>query len=40
MPGGSAPGERRGGRVAGTPNKLTADIKDMILGVTSDANLL
>src|SRR3954453_7971246 len=32
MPRGSRPGERRGGRVAGTPNKLTADIKGMILG--------
>lgn len=28
---GSKPGERRGGRKAGTPNKLTADLKGMIL---------
>lgn len=27
MPRGAAPGERRGGRAKGTPNKLTADIK-------------
>jgi len=27
MPRGSKPGERRGGRQAGTPNKATADIK-------------
>lgn len=27
MPRGSAPGERRGGRQKGTPNKATADIK-------------
>ena len=31
MPG-SKPGERRGGRQKGTPNKLTADVKEMILG--------
>ena len=29
---GSKPGERRGGRQKGTPNRLTADLKDMILG--------
>ena len=29
--GGSKPGERRGGRQKGTPNKLTADIKSAIL---------
>lgn len=29
MPRGSAPGERRGGRVKGTPNKATAEIKDI-----------
>lgn len=34
---GSAPGERRGGRVAGTPNKLTGDIKAMILGALHKA---
>lgn len=27
MPAGAKPGERRGGRVAGTPNKITADIR-------------
>lgn len=28
---GSMPGERRGGRQKGTPNKTTAQLKDMIL---------
>jgi hypothetical protein len=28
---GSRPGERRGGRPKGTPNKMTAAVKDMIL---------
>lgn len=28
---GSRPGERRGGRQKGTPNKVTAELKDMIL---------
>ena len=28
---GSKPGERRGGRKKGTPNKMTAALKDMIL---------
>lgn len=28
---GSKPGERRGGRKAGTPNKVTGALKDMIL---------
>jgi hypothetical protein len=33
MPGGgSKKGERRGGRKKGTPNKLNADVKDMIVG--------
>lgn len=32
----SLPGERRGGRSKGTPNKATADIKSMILGALSD----
>lgn len=32
MPRGSAPGERRGGRQKGTPNRITADIKAAILG--------
>jgi hypothetical protein len=27
MPRGAKPGERRGGRQAGTPNKITADIR-------------
>lgn len=27
MPRGSQPGERRGGRKAGTPNKVTADVR-------------
>ena len=31
MPRGSAPGERRGGRQKGTPNRITADIKAAIL---------
>ncbi len=30
MPG-SKPGERRGGRKKGTPNKIQAELKDMIL---------
>lgn len=34
---GSKPGERRGGRKPGTPNKLTADVKDMILGALNAA---
>lgn len=29
MPRGSAPGERRGGRKKGTPNKATAEIKEV-----------
>jgi hypothetical protein len=29
---GSKPGEHRGGRKKGTPNKLTRELKDMILG--------
>ncbi len=32
MPRGSKPGERRGGRQKGTPNKVTGDLKAMILG--------
>jgi hypothetical protein len=35
--GGSAPGERRGGRQRGTPNKLTGDLRAMILGALEDA---
>ncbi len=34
MPG-SKPGERRGGRKKGTPNKFNADIKGMIIGALS-----
>ena len=36
MPRGSAPGERRGGREVGTPNKLTKALKEMILGALED----
>jgi hypothetical protein len=35
--GGAKPGERRGGRKAGTPNKFTADLKTMILGALDGA---
>ena len=32
MPGGGAkPGERRGGRQKGVPNKVTSELKDMVL---------
>lgn len=34
---GSKPGERRGGRKAGTPNKATADIKALAQEYTKDA---
>lgn len=34
---GAKPGERRGGRQKGTPNKLTADIKSMILAALDRA---
>ena len=34
---GSKPGERRGGRKAGTPNKLSADVKDAIMRAFADA---
>lgn len=34
---GSKPGERRGGRQKGTPNKVTKALKDMILGALDDA---
>jgi hypothetical protein len=37
MPRGSAPGERRGGRAAGVPNKLNRSIKEMIVGALSAA---
>lgn len=35
--GGAKPGERRGGRRKGTPNKTTAQLKDMILKALDDA---
>lgn len=35
---GSKPGERRGGRKKGTPNKLTAQLKDMILQALDEAH--
>jgi hypothetical protein len=31
-----AKGVKTGGRVAGTPNKITKDLKDMILGALED----
>lgn len=34
---GSKPGERRGGRKKGVPNKLTTDIKEMIVGALQEA---
>ena len=34
---GSKPGERRGGRQAGTPNKITSSLREMILGALEDA---
>jgi len=34
---GSPKGVKQGGRKPGTPNKLTADLKDMILGALDDA---
>jgi len=34
---GSAPGERRGGRKKGTPNKTTALLKDAILKAAANA---
>lgn len=38
MPGGgSKPGERRGGRKKGTPNRFTADLRAMILGALQAA---
>lgn len=30
---GSKPGERRGGRKAGTPNKVTADVRAAVAGI-------
>jgi hypothetical protein len=37
MPRGSKPGERRGGRTKGIPNKLTGELKDMILTALAEA---
>lgn len=34
---GSKPGERRGGRKKGTPNKLSGDVKAMILAALDEA---
>lgn len=34
---GSAPGEHRGGRKKGTPNKFTGEIKDMIRAALDEA---
>jgi hypothetical protein len=34
--GGSKPGERRGGRQKGTPNKTTAAVRTIIAGVVED----
>lgn len=34
---GSKPGERRGGRQKGTPNKLSGTLKEMILGALTEA---
>lgn len=34
---GSKPGERRGGRKKGTPNKLTGDVKAMVLAALDRA---
>lgn len=35
---GSRPGERRGGRQKGVPNKINADLKGMILGALQAVN--
>lgn len=37
MPRGSAPGERRGGRQAGVPNKLSGSLRELILGALDAA---
>lgn len=34
---GSRPGERRGGRKPGTPNKITADVRAMIVAALNAA---
>lgn len=37
MPRGSKPGERRGGRSVGTPNKIGADVRALAQQYTEDA---
>lgn len=37
MPRGSKPGERRGGRKAGSPNKLSTAVKDAIVRAFNEA---
>lgn len=37
MPRGSKPGERRGGRKKGTPNKVTADVRELAQKYGPDA---
>ena len=37
MPRGAKPGERRGGRKKGTPNKATAGLKELAQQYTADA---
>jgi len=36
MPRGSAPGERRGGRTKGTPNKVTQDFRETVRRLLED----
>src|SRR5262245_57876755 len=36
MPRGARPGERRGGRARGTPNKLSGSVREMILAALED----
>lgn len=36
MPRGSAPGERRGGRAKGTPNKVTQDFRETVRRLLED----
>lgn len=33
MPRGAKPGERRGGRAKGTPNKVTAEVREVCVGI-------
>ena len=37
MPGGSSPGERRGGRQKGTPNRATAELREYAGQFTNEA---